>query len=80
MTPSEFKAARLSLGLTAAALAHILGIDTRTVRRYESEAEGPSARDPNPIAVRVVEWMQAGFRPPEWPTKSDVNPSREMEV
>jgi len=36
MTPAEFKAARLSLGLSARALAEIYGVHLRTVTRWES--------------------------------------------
>ncbi|RYH04143.1 hypothetical protein EU805_01870 [Salipiger sp. IMCC34102] len=66
MSPSEFKAARIALRLTQGDLATILGVDGRTVRRWEAE---DGSRPPNPIAARVLEWMKAGYRPPEWPEK-----------
>jgi transcriptional regulator with XRE-family HTH domain len=47
MTPQEFKAARLKLGLTAAQLCRCLEVDLRTVYRYE-RAEIPIGR---PIAL-----------------------------
>lgn len=66
MTPSEFKGARHTLGLTLSETAAVLGVDDRTVRRWEAE-DVSSARPPNPVAARVMRWMLAGFRPPEWP-------------
>lgn len=63
MTPAEFKEARSNLGLSQAKLGAILNTDTRTVRRWEAE---DGTRPPNPIACRVMEWMRAGYRPPEW--------------
>lgn len=65
MTPSQFKQARHELGLSASGLAGILGVDPRTIRKWEQEG---TARPPNPIACRVVEWMLAGYRPPQWPS------------
>jgi DNA-binding transcriptional regulator YiaG len=67
MTPSEFKQARVTLGLSHAKLGRILGTAPRTVRYWE-DASG--TRPPNPIACRVMEWMLSGFRPPEWPHQS----------
>ena len=64
MTPDEFKAARKTLGLSAAQLGSILDTDPRTVRRWEDES---GTRPPNPIACRVLEWMLDGYRPPNWP-------------
>ncbi len=68
MTPTDFKAARTRLGLSASQLATILATDLRTLRRWES-VDGTNARPPNPIACRVVEWLLAGYRPPEWPSE-----------
>jgi DNA-binding transcriptional regulator YiaG len=64
MLPLEFKMARRKLGLSASQLGTILSTDPRTIRKWE-DASG--TRPPNPIACRVVEWMLAGYRPPEWP-------------
>lgn len=66
MTPSQFKAARHTLNLSAEGMADILNVNARTVRRWEYE---DGTRPPNPIACRVVEWMLAGWRPPEWKAK-----------
>ena len=43
MTPAEFKSARSTLGLTASKLAQCLGVDLRTIYRYE-RAEIPILR------------------------------------
>jgi len=64
MTAAQFKLARNSLGLSASQLAHILASDPRTIRKWE---EDDGTRPPNPIAVRVLEWMLEGYRPPQWP-------------
>lgn len=68
MTPTEFRAARHTLGLTLAQLARILNVDPRTVRRWEAGPTVESGRPPNPVACRVLEWMLKGWRPPEWPS------------
>lgn len=67
MTPAEFKQARRDLGLSTAQLAHILDTNPQTVRRWEAPESASTSRPPNPIATRVLAWMQSGFRPPEWP-------------
>lgn len=67
MTPAEFKQARQSLGLSTNALAAILGVGGNTVRKWENEG-GSTARKPNEVACRALQWMLDGFRPPEWPS------------
>jgi DNA-binding transcriptional regulator YiaG len=64
MTPAQFKEARHKLGLSASQLGRVLDTDPRTIRRWESD-EDP--RPVNPIAARVMAWLLAGYRPPEWP-------------
>lgn len=66
MTPAEFKAGRHALDLTVTEAAEIFGIDARTLRRWEDEA---GDRPPHPTAVRVMAWMLAGLRPPQWPAE-----------
>lgn len=66
MTSDEFKEARQTLGLTLAQLGVILNTDPRTIRKWEA-IHGKSARDPNPVACQVMQWMLDGFRPPEFP-------------
>lgn len=68
MTPTKFKEARHKLGLSASQLGAILNTDPRTIRKWEAE-DVASARPPNPIACRVLEWMVAGYRPPEFPDR-----------
>jgi DNA-binding transcriptional regulator YiaG len=70
ITGKQFKAKRHNLGLSAAELGSILNTDPRTIRRWEDE-DSASGRPPNPIACRVLEWLLAGYRPPEWPIKAD---------
>ena len=62
MSPSEFKAARNALGLSASKLGALLNTDPRTVRRWESDAD---PRPVNPIAAQVMRWMLAGYMPPQ---------------
>lgn len=64
MTPQQFSQARRALGLSQSQLGSILNVDPRTIRKWEAE---DGTRPPNPIACRVIEWLEAGFRPPEWP-------------
>ncbi len=67
MTPEEFKANRKKLGLTQAQLAHIFKLNITTVQRFETPSEKKSGTKINPTAERVMEWLLAGYRPPEWP-------------
>lgn len=64
LSPRDFAAKRYQLGLSQAQLARILGVDPRTVRKWEDERD---TRSPNPIACRVLKWLEAGFRPEEFP-------------
>ncbi|WP_420415146.1 helix-turn-helix domain-containing protein [Roseibium sp.] len=68
MTDAEFKAARKKLGLTQPQLARILAVNLTTVQRFEMSPDKPSASKVNPTAARVMDWMLAGYRPPEFPT------------
>jgi DNA-binding transcriptional regulator YiaG len=70
VTPQEFKEARRKLGLTLSELAAILNVDSRTIRRWEAEESVETSRPPNPVAVRVMEWMLDGYRPPQWPAST----------
>jgi len=67
MTPNEFKTARRKLGLTQAQLGVILDTVPQTIRKWEMGEDCKSARSVNPIAARAVQWMLAGYRPPQWP-------------
>ena len=67
MTPDEFKSARRKLGLTQSQLGAILDTLPQTIRKWEMGKDRKTARSVNPIAARVMQWMLAGYRPPEWP-------------
>lgn len=67
MTPTEFKEARIALGLTQTQLGSILDTNPSTIRRWEMSPENNTARPPNPVASKVMRWMLEGFRPPEFP-------------
>lgn len=67
MTPTEFKGARRKLGLTQAQLGVILDTLPQTIRKWEMDEDRSTARSVNPIAARVMQWMLAGYRPPQWP-------------
>lgn len=60
MTPKEFRDARQSLGLSQSELGRVLGVNPRTVRKWEHDN---GTRPPNPIACRVVLWMLKGVQP-----------------
>ena len=62
MTPEEFRKARKRLNLSQTQLGKILGVNPRTVRKWEHD---DGTRPPNPIAIRVLEWMLNGYEPPE---------------
>lgn len=46
-------------------------IETRQVIKHclFTDSHGHSARPPNPVASKAMQWFLAGFRPPEWPDK-----------
>jgi DNA-binding transcriptional regulator YiaG len=71
MTPKQFKAGRKLLGLSVTQLAHILNTAPDTVRKWEMPDDRSTSRGVNPVAQRVMRWMLAGFRPPEWPRGAD---------
>lgn len=60
MTSKEFREARLKLGLTLAALGKIIDTHPRTIRKWEADDDTNSARKPNPIACRVLQWLESG--------------------
>lgn len=67
MTSTEFKEARIALGLSQAQLGAILNTNPATIRKWEADADRSTSRSPNPVASQVMNWMLAGFRPPEFP-------------
>ena len=66
MTPTQFKAARRSLGLSVEALARALQLGKcgdRSVRRWSYDT-GKSAnkwRVPGPVATVMEEWLEKGM-------------------
>lgn len=67
MSPEEFKAGRLQLGLSIKQLSVILGSTPQSITKWEAPPSASTAAKVNPIAAQVMRWMLAGFRPPEWP-------------
>ena len=61
MTPKEFKETRKGLGLSVNQLAAILDVSHVTIRRWEMSSGKPSSRKPDPIACRVLEWLEIGY-------------------
>lgn len=57
MKPAEFKAARVAMGFTQAALATSLQVSPSTIRRWEMEPSVKSSRKPNKFAVMIIESM-----------------------
>lgn len=66
MTPTEFKQARQSLGLTQLELSAVLGVTPQTVRKWEAPEDRGTHREVNPIASKVMSWMLAGMRPGDY--------------
>lgn len=62
MTPAAFKAARHTLGLSCVETGFILGVNDRTVRKWELD---DGTRPVNPIAARVMQWLLDGYEPPQ---------------
>jgi transcriptional regulator with XRE-family HTH domain len=63
MAPDEFRRLRQSLGLSQAALGRVLGLDARTIRRYEQPPGEASARAPHPAAAVALRWLCKGRLP-----------------
>jgi DNA-binding XRE family transcriptional regulator len=59
MRPAQFKAARVALRYTQAALADHLDVSPSTIRRWEMEPSVKSSRKPNKFAVLIVDDMLA---------------------
>lgn len=50
----------IGLGISGLALARILNVDPRTVKRWKS-----GEIEPSPLACRILEWMEDGTLKPE---------------
>jgi DNA-binding transcriptional regulator YiaG len=62
MTPDEFRRNRETLGLSQAQLADVFGVGKRTVGYWED-----GSRPVNGVAVKMMEWLLTGDRPPQYP-------------
>ncbi len=63
MTPADFKAGRISLGLTAKQAAPMFGLgDTSRIYEIEAAAEVPAWH------ARLMRAYLDGYRPDDWPT------------
>lgn len=68
--PDSLKRRIRALGITQADFARICGVTDVTVRRYLMDPERHSnARPAHPTVLRVLTWLEGGFRPPEWPDR-----------
>lgn len=68
LTPDEFKKIRVGLGLTQGQLGSIQDRNPLSIRRWEMSADQKSRTKVDPTVAKVMIWMAAEFRPPEWPT------------
>ena len=68
MRPDEFRTIRLTMGLTQAQLADLLGYaHTATVAAFETDPAAKSNRTIPPLLVRLMRAYEAGYRPKDWP-------------
>ncbi len=65
MTAAEIREARLTLGLTPAGIAPLLGYGAAS-RIYEIES---GARNPSAAALRLLRAYLDGYRPDDWPER-----------
>lgn len=66
MTPEEFQQARQSLGLPAADLARLLGVNpTRATQTFSDWARGVRSIDKG--RARLLRAYLDGYRPDDWP-------------
>jgi DNA-binding transcriptional regulator YiaG len=64
MTADEFKANRISLGLTQSQAATVFGVGKRTLEYWETD---DGKRPVHPTAIKFMQWLLTGARPPWWP-------------
>ncbi len=67
MTPSQFKQARQSLGLTQSQLGILLDTDGQSIRRVEMDSDTSTGRKPAPRMVRLLQAYLDSYRPTDWP-------------
>ena len=61
MTPAEFRAARLALGLSVAEMAAALGVRSDAVRRMEMTSGKPTSRAVTPTMELLIHAYLKGF-------------------
>lgn len=66
-TSRDFADLRKRVGLSVSECADLLGVDERTIRRWEADPALVSSRDPHPTALRVLLWIASPGRPKAWP-------------
>jgi len=66
MTPAEFKSHRIGLGLSQSQAARVFGVSKRTITYWETDDD---KRPVHGTAVKFMEWLLTGARPPNWLTK-----------
>lgn len=64
MTPQEFKAGRIKLGLSLSQCAAVFGVNKRTVEYWEAD---DGKRPVHPTAIKAMKWLLSGYRPKDWP-------------
>lgn len=67
VTREEFKAARLTLGLSQSQLADMLGYHGKNKRKIIDDLE-TGVKDIFEPQARMVRAFLEGYRPPDWPT------------
>lgn len=65
MTPHQFKEGRQKLALSQAKCAKVFGVSKRTLEYWEAD---DGKRPVHPTAIKMMEWLLTGARPPNWPT------------
>ena len=72
MSPKEFKAARLKLGLSVKDMAGLLGVSPVHVRRMELRKRLTAHRAVPKATAKLVEAWLSGYRPSgNWPKAED---------
>jgi transcriptional regulator with XRE-family HTH domain len=67
MTPKQFRAARLKLGLSRKQLASLIGGAYDNIARFERDRSSPSSRIPPAKTVELMKAFLEGYRPENWP-------------
>jgi DNA-binding transcriptional regulator YiaG len=65
---AKFRAARVALDISQQGLADMFGTTLRAVQYWEDEN---ASSQPHRAACLVLEWMIAGFRPPQYVRRSN---------